>query len=102
MPGKCEQLAKLCEAASATSPDQRDQLMNHAKAIQLWCADNTRKSREELKKLTPKDYGYRRVVARLGDAQATIKALGTGDSRGVMRPIHREWRAEALNKLNIQ
>ena len=44
----------------------------------------------------PRAYGALSLRARLGQAQETLTGLDSGQTFGVFKPIHAEWRAEAI------
>ena len=90
---KCRSYAKAWSRSGSKALERRaDQLLKQAAAHVASCT-------KELAALEPDAYGYVRLEAVCGHAQAVVTAMKTAKSFGVFRPIHAEWRAESMAKL---
>lgn len=99
VPSKCRTLANRMSELANSNPIAKDAFLKHRESILLWSVEDNHKSHTALKKMKATDYSYGKMLARTGDSRGTLKALETGKSFGVMRPIHREWKIEAQQKL---
>jgi hypothetical protein len=99
VPSKCRSLANRMSELANSDPSAKDVFLKHRESILRWSEEDLQKTHTALKKMKASDYSYGKMLARTGDSRGTLKALETGKTFGVMRPIHREWKIEARQKL---
>ena len=94
---KCEAYAREWTSMDSGSKDAKASLAGLARQL-LEYRDAEIARAEQLLREKPEAYGALTLSARLGQAQETLLGLGNGQTSGVFKPIHAEWRNEIAAK----
>ena len=92
----CDDYATAWSAAARGAA--RKPLQRLARRLKEQCTTALGQAEKRIATMKPKQYGYLRLLARLGRGNATLEGLKKKRSFGVMKPIHAEWRAAAAAK----
>lgn len=92
---KCEAYAATWTETPTDSPESKACLARLAQQLLEYRDVAIASAEKKLAEMKPRAYGALRLRARLGQAVTTLTNLDKTRSIGVMKPIHKEWRAEA-------
>lgn len=95
---KCEAYAREWMSVESGSKEVKASLAELARQLLEYRDTEIARAEKRLREF-PEAYGALTLRARLGQAQETLTGLDNGQTFGVFKPIHAEWRTEATTKM---